>query len=653
MGFDLFEETEQPVYETAIVAFIQSLGIAVEEVVQLGTVYEQETDSSRYALGVVAHYLIPVFVLVAAGYALASIHISREKSTSGSITAGALVAVPFTLVLFAAAVVVNSDDYGIDIGELVILGGLYGVVFCAVGAALRARKPVLTGSGLRWGIGLFGILLAVWYLFDSSFEEYTPTFDRGTAGGGAGVEGITDLDQLYMIFEFQLGFIDNHGLEADSLFPAWYIIAILVLAGCVLVYRSDTTDPFAGFAVGARVAFGYALMITLVLFGYTLSLTRELARELDEGWSAEESVELLNALLSAIPQTVILGGIVFPALFTGFGGAIGAAAIKFQQTDQHSQDSFFSSLWERDTQQNRQTGRSQSKSAVQQKAATTDKPDAVQTARQQLDSEGWSVQEEQLRADVVALAGTRRTDGERERLVGLVVTEPATEVTTDHLGYLVKQGNQENADELVVATTRPLSSDSTTAVDEYGVRALDIDQGIQTQTTSAESTTATATTGQTGSGQQRGAAPQEILSDPVGQQFVKFVVAAFVTIGLGYAIGFVLLSVVAGEVGEIFGAIALFFPVVSAPIISMVTGIFVGLRLQSDQQQAALVSGVGAFIGFIVLVFILLISGSLISSNGGGETGTLGDMLVPLIAFGVGVASTGAVMTLVVKRLGF
>lgn len=670
MGFDLMEETEEPVYETAIIVFIQSLGITVEELSSLGTTYQIVADSSRYGIGVAAHYLIPALVLVVAGYALASMHISRKSSTSGSVAAGTLAAVPFCLVLFGAALVVNSDDYGIDIGEVLILGALYGVVFCAVGAALRARKPVLTGSGFRQGIGLFTVLLSTWYFLDSSFEEYTPRSEVEVVVSEpepesepeleeisirdepVSVEGVSDLDHLYMIFEFQLGFIDNHSFVDDSLFPAWYIMSILVLTGCVLVYRSDITDPFSGFATGARVAFGYGLMVMFILLGYTLSLTREVAREVEEGWSAAESVELLNMLLGSVPQTVILGGVIFPALFSGFGGAIGATAIRFQQADQSSQNSMLSSVGT-NTQQGSRKRRSQSKSTAQQTGSTANKQGYVQTARQQLEDEGWSLQHEKLREGVVALTGTRETDGSSQRLVGLVVTEPATEVTTDHLGYLVKQGKQQNADETVLATTQPLSSDSTTAVDKYNVRVLDTDQGNMTRTASSES--ASANTGQTGqrTAQQRGESPKAILSDPVGQRFVKFVAAAFVTVGAGYAIGLVLLSIVAGEAGEIFGSVALLFPAISAPLVSMVTGIFVGLRLQSDEQQAALASGVGAFIGFMLLVFILLISGSLISSNGGGESADLGDMLLPLIAFGVGVASTGAIMTVVTKRLGF
>lgn len=128
----------------------------------------------------------------------------------------------------------------------------------------------------------------------------------------------------------------------------------------------------------------------------------------------------------------------------------------------------------------------------------------------------------------------------------------------------------------------------------------------------------------------------------------------FVAVGIGYSIGLILLNVVGGDGGSFVGLIALFIPIFGAPIISMSTGLLTGLRLQTDEQSAALASGVGAFIGFVLLLFILIISAALVSDGGSssGGGGSPADVFLPMFAFGVGVAVSGAGTTFVVKRIG-
>lgn len=149
--------------------------------------------------------------------------------------------------------------------------------------------------------------------------------------------------------------------------------------------------------------------------------------------------------------------------------------------------------------------------------------------------------------------------------------------------------------------------------------------------------------------------PTDILGEESGKRFIKYIVGVFVAVGIGYGIGLVLLNVVGGDNGSFVGLIALFIPVFGAPIISMSTGLLTGLRLQTDEQSAAVASGVGAFIGFVLLLFILMISAALVSDGGGStgsSSGSLADFFLPMFAFGVGVAVSGAGTTYVVKRIG-
>jgi hypothetical protein len=145
--------------------------------------------------------------------------------------------------------------------------------------------------------------------------------------------------------------------------------------------------------------------------------------------------------------------------------------------------------------------------------------------------------------------------------------------------------------------------------------------------------------------------PTDILREQSGKQFVKYIVGVFAAVGVGYGVGLVLLDAVGNQSFAIIGSIALFVPILSAPIIAMATGLLTGLRLDADEQSAAVASGAGAFAGFLVLLVILIIFSSIVTGSGGGG-GSPADLLGPLLAFGTGVAVTAAGTTFVVKRIG-
>lgn len=150
--------------------------------------------------------------------------------------------------------------------------------------------------------------------------------------------------------------------------------------------------------------------------------------------------------------------------------------------------------------------------------------------------------------------------------------------------------------------------------------------------------------------------PTDILGKESGKRFLKYIVGVFIAVGVGYGIGLVLLDVLGDDNSQFIGVIALFVPVFGAPIISMTTGLLTGLRLETDERSAAVASAVGAFIGFVLMLFLLLVFAAIVSNDGGGSSGGsdggLSDFFIPLFGFGVGVAVTGAGTTFVVKRIG-
>ncbi|WP_247729927.1 hypothetical protein [Halovivax limisalsi] len=148
----------------------------------------------------------------------------------------------------------------------------------------------------------------------------------------------------------------------------------------------------------------------------------------------------------------------------------------------------------------------------------------------------------------------------------------------------------------------------------------------------------------------------DILGEESGKRFLKYIVGVYAVVAIGYGIGLFLLDAIGGSEVATIGYVSLFVPILGAPIIAMVTGLLTGLRLETDDRSAALTSAVGAFVGFVVLLFLILIFASIVadggSSGGGGGGGSLSDFFGPLVAFGTGVAATGAGTTYVVKRIG-
>lgn len=148
----------------------------------------------------------------------------------------------------------------------------------------------------------------------------------------------------------------------------------------------------------------------------------------------------------------------------------------------------------------------------------------------------------------------------------------------------------------------------------------------------------------------------DILSEQSGKRFLKYIVGVYAVVAIGYGVGLILLDAIGGADVAMIGYVSLFVPILGAPIIAMVTGLLTGLRLDADEQSAAFASGVGAFVGFIVLLFLILIFASIVadggSGSGGDGGGSLSDSLGPLFAFGTGVAVSGAGTTYVVKRIG-
>lgn len=100
----------------------------------------------------------------------------------------------------------------------------------------------------------------------------------------------------------------TQNLIADGSAPMLlYVVpaVVVVLAGFVLARRANATDASGGAQIGARVVLGYVVLAIVGLFVF----------EYSSGGSAIHPEYALG---------VLLAGVVYPAVFGGIGGALGA-----------------------------------------------------------------------------------------------------------------------------------------------------------------------------------------------------------------------------------------------------------------------------------------------------------------------------------------
>ncbi|MFB6104083.1 MAG: hypothetical protein ABEJ57_03205 [Halobacteriaceae archaeon] len=140
---------------------------------------------------------------------------------------------------------------------------------------------------------------------------------------------------------------------------------------------------------------------------------------------------------------------------------------------------------------------------------------------------------------------------------------------------------------------------------------------------------------------------QEVVQREQTQRYIRFTVGAFLAVGFGYALSFLLLDAFAGSettLGTFGGATAgLGAGFITAPLVAVITGIPTGIQLGGDDYDAATAAAIGSFIGFVVMVVVLFVFVASTAPDGaGGGGGSLGDLLGPMIGYGLGVAFTGA-----------
>lgn len=160
------------------------------------------------------------------------------------------------------------------------------------------------------------------------------------------------------------------------------------------------------------------------------------------------------------------------------------------------------------------------------------------------------------------------------------------------------------------------------------------------------------TGGQVGQPVQTGPSVADMLQRPAIQDQLKYVVATYALLGVGF--GF--LGIVAGEFiggggigGAFFGASTLLVVLSVGPVLALVFGFRLSDVLAEAEDTALYAAtAVGNAAGYFVMV---LIAGILLSSGSGGGT-NLGDLLLSGIVLGIVVGAIAAGLALVQRSLG-
>ncbi len=115
------------------------------------------------------------------------------------------------------------------------------------------------------------------------------------------------------------------------------------------------------------------------------------------------------------------------------------------------------------------------------------------------------------------------------------------------------------------------------------------------------------------------------LQQPTPMRYIKFAVAMFAVVGVGYGLTFWLFSelgTMGNTGGSILVGIGTFFGFLLGPVVAVGTGAYTALNWEGEETKlVAAAAGVGAAAGYVVLVMVLLLFASLSSSGGGGGGG--------------------------------
>ncbi|MXV61619.1 hypothetical protein GS429_05970 [Natronorubrum sp. JWXQ-INN-674] len=298
----------------------------------------------------------------------------------------------------------------------------------------------------------------------------------------------------------------------------------------------------------------------------------------------------------------------------------------------------------------------------------------LRTVREHFTTQGWETELQQIQDGVSILHGRQSTTPEQG--LALVITGPNSQVTPNHVKYLLKrrQNQEDEIDKTFIATTVGLSEKAQKATSNYDITVLD-QSDLET---SANTTTTNQPSKQVGGGEERPAASAAditaVLSENSVQQLLKQTNGIFAAVGLGFGLTAILWLRFMGDslLGELVGLTFMFFVVLmmvfSGPLVGALAGIYIQRRI--EQTRKAVITAVASgFTGYLTMTVVggLLTYLFLPSSGSGGsestadtgangatETGgelfSLSDLFLPLLGLAIPVGVVAGTVVYVINR---
>lgn len=315
------ENADGSSFDAAAYVYFETLGgTAVPELgATVTTLVYGSWDSNFFGLAVALHGLIPVLVLVPAGYILAGRHVKSgaTRRPRDTIVAGMSLVIWFSLLSVLSVVLASGEGISADPLAVLVVSAVFAGVFAAVGAGVRSRARLSSGWGILAGVGAFLLSLGLWNLLENPLDDQFLLTDS-----------LSELDGASEYFRFLGLFLDEHGLTPAELMPEAVVAVVPMAFGAALAYVYRRPDPLVGLGEGARLGVGYLVPVFVVMVGRVGTAVSDREQEYDT-WPAEEVTEV-NLLVGEIPAMLFLAGVVYPVVFAAIGGAGGALVYRLQ-----------------------------------------------------------------------------------------------------------------------------------------------------------------------------------------------------------------------------------------------------------------------------------------------------------------------------------
>jgi len=98
-------------------------------------------------------------------------------------------------------------------------------------------------------------------------------------------------------------------------------------------------------------------------------------------------------------------------------------------------------------------------------------PDAV---LEYVQTQGWSASIKNLRDGLYMISGSRKVNSKSERMFAMVICEPESKVTTEHVKYLIKIAREKSADSVTLATKVEATDEAKQIIEQNNIPSLNI-----------------------------------------------------------------------------------------------------------------------------------------------------------------------------------